>query len=72
MNKMSKAHAFIPKKNLTTLKPSPDPKKLQLSSLIPEYTMSNTYYRIDRDPPVKSNKMLMIDQPWVDFRLQFK
>jgi len=68
----SKTTEFTPKKNLTTLKPSPEPKKLHVSVQIPFTHISSTCYPIESDPPVKSSKMFEIDHPPVDFLLKFK
>ena len=62
-----------PRKNFTTLKASPPAlKKSHPSSFIPLIHMSRTYCMIDRLPPVKSRRMLMIDHPLVDLRFQFR
>jgi len=65
----SKNIEFTPRKNFTTLNPSPDPKKLHSPVLIPTTHISRTYYPIERDPPVKSSNIFEIDHPPVDFLL---
>jgi hypothetical protein len=65
---MSKNIELTPRKNFTTLNPSPSPKKLQVPISIYFFHVSMICCTIEREPPVKSRMMFARDHPYVDFQ----